>query len=243
MEQILHYRKRNFFCKSSKSREKENWNILIVWREVTEKCFLKILKIEPAVPGLIPSDKWCETDQFYSLPASNALWRKEINENRTSGENRKLASWFNLDLSLIGFFMTTKLQSGGYCIQWLVKIPLKNTWKFISLARERKLRENLSRLRLLSIPDCTVHTHKVSPQCDWLDESSDDKLDWMTSRIQHICTVSLQCALTCDPSVCRLDWIMCYIQYTLRLFSAVSEQMSPQMVSFAECLITISTPI
>ena len=93
-----------FFCKSSKSREKENWNILIVWREVTEKCFLKILKIEPAVPGLIPSDKWCETDQFYSLPASNALWRKEINENRTSGENRKLVSWFNLDLSLIVFF-------------------------------------------------------------------------------------------------------------------------------------------
>ena len=30
MEQILHYRKRNFLCKSSKSREKENWNILIV---------------------------------------------------------------------------------------------------------------------------------------------------------------------------------------------------------------------
>ena len=121
-EQILHYRKRNFFCKSSKSREKENWNILC-----DEKCFLKILKIEPAVPGLIPSDKWCETDQFYSLPASNALWRKEINENRTSGKKRKLVSWFNLDLSLIGFFMTTKLQSGGYCIQWLVKIPLKTS--------------------------------------------------------------------------------------------------------------------
>ena len=208
---------------------------------MTEKCFLKILKIEPAVPGLIPSDKWCETDQFYSLPASNALWRKEINENRTSGENRKLVYKIHLNLililSLIGFFMTTKLQSGGYCIQWLVKIPLKNTWKLISL--ERKPRENLLIFRLLSIPDCTVHTHKVSPQCDWLDESSDDKLDWMTSRIQLICTVSLQCALTCDPSVCRLDWIMCYIQYTLRLFSAVSEQMSPQMVSFAECLISI----
>lgn len=138
MEQILHYRKRNFFCKSSKSREKENWNILIVWREVTEKCFLKILKIEPAVPGLIPSDKWCETDQFYSLPASNALWRKEINENRTSGENRKLASWFNLDLSLIGFFMTTKLQSGGYCIQWLVKIPLKKYMKIHFFSSRKK---------------------------------------------------------------------------------------------------------
>ena len=85
-------------------------------------------------------------------------------------------------------------------------------WKLISLARERKPRENLLRFRLLSIPDSTVHTHKVSPQCDWLDESSDDKLDWMTSRIQLICTVSLQCVLTCDPSVCRLDWIMCCIQ-------------------------------
>ena len=157
-------------------------------------------------------------------------------------QGRKLSSDENY-LVMKVMFMTTKLQSGGYCIQWLVKIPLKNTWKLISLALERKPRENLLIFRLLSIPDCTVYTHKVSPQCDWLDESSDDKLDWMTSRIQHICTVSLQCALTCDPSVCRLDWIMCYIQYTLRLFSAVSEQMSPQMVSFAESLITISTPL
>ena len=116
---ILHYRKCNFFGKSSKSWGERELEYL-VWREVTEKCFLKILKIEPAVPGLIPSDKWWETDKFYSLPASNTLWRKEINENRTSGENRKLASWFNLDLSLIGFFMTTKLQTGGYCMYTMI---------------------------------------------------------------------------------------------------------------------------
>ena len=111
-------------------------------------------------------------------------------------------------------------------------------WKLISLARERKPRENLLRFRLLSIPDSTVHTHKVSPQCDWLDESSDDKLDWMTSRIQHICTVSLQCVLTCDPSVCRLDWMICWMsnhnQHTYIISLSVHCSMSKKVSVFPE---------
>ena len=126
-------------------------------------------------------------------------------------KKRKLVSWFNLDLSLIGFFMTTKLQSGGYCIQWLVKIPLKKYMKIHFFSSRKKTKREFIEIETFVNSRLHCATHKVSPQCDWLDESSDDKLDWMTSRIQHICTVSLQCALTCDPSVCRPHWMICYI--------------------------------
>ena len=138
MEQILHYRKRNFFCKSSKSREKENWNILCdeKWQR---NVFSKSWKLSRQ------SQAWFRPINDVR-PTNSILFQRPMHyDARKSMRTERQEKIESLHLDLISIYLwldflwqlSFKLAATA-CIQWLVKIPLKKYMKIHFFSSRKK---------------------------------------------------------------------------------------------------------